>query len=318
VTAVRVGTCSWADESLVKAWYPANVRSAEGRLHHYAGLFDTVEVNSSYYALPSADAAAAWARRTPEDFVFHVKAFGVMTRHPVKAEQLPPDLRDAAPLDHRGRVERPSREFRAEIFGRFIAAIQPLREAGKLGGVLMQFPPYVVFGARAFEYLEWASDQLAGHEMLVEFRHRSWFDGAATHQTLEFLERLGATNVIVDAPRTDARNLIPTVAVATSRTAYLRLHGRNAATWNHRGGSAAERFDHLYTNDELAEWVDPLGRFAESADHVYAMFNNNGRTVDASGATVAEAPVNAEMLRELLRRDGVAVSDPAPPSLPGL
>ena len=318
MTAVRVGTCSWADESLVKAWYPPSVRGAEGRLRHYAGLFDTVEVNSSYYALPTADAAAAWARRTPESFVFHVKAFGVMTRHPVKAEQLPPDLRDAVSLDHRGRVERPSREFRGEIFRRFTDAIRPLREAGKLGGVLMQFPSYIVFGARAFEYLEWAGDQLAGHEMLVEFRHRSWFDGAATDQTLEFLERLGATNVIVDAPRTDARNLIPTVVATTSPTAYLRLHGRNAGTWNHRGGSAADRFDHLYSTDELAEWVSPLGELASSADHVYAMFNNNGRTVDASGATVAEAPVNAEMLRELLRSGGVAVTDPAPPSLPGI
>ena len=83
---VRIGTCSWADESLVKAWYPPSARTAEGRLRHYAELFDTVEVNSSYYAIPTAEAAAAWARRTPDGFVFHVKAFGMMTRHPVKAD----------------------------------------------------------------------------------------------------------------------------------------------------------------------------------------------------------------------------------------
>ncbi|MGH3074095.1 MAG: DUF72 domain-containing protein, partial [Gaiellales bacterium] len=90
---MRIGTCSWADESLVKAWYPRTARTAEGRLRHYAELFDTVEVNSSYYAIPTTEAAAAWARRTPDGFVFHVKAFGMMTRHPVKADQLPPDLR---------------------------------------------------------------------------------------------------------------------------------------------------------------------------------------------------------------------------------
>ena len=85
-----------------------------------------------------------WEQRTPDGFVMHVKAFGVMTRHPVKAEQLPPDMREAAPVDDRGRVDRPPREFRAEVFRRFHQALEPLRETGKLGGILLQFPPYVV------------------------------------------------------------------------------------------------------------------------------------------------------------------------------
>jgi len=159
VTAtVRIGTCSWADESLVKAWYPRTARTAEGRLRHYAELFDTVEVNSSYYAIPTAEAAAAWARRTPDGFVFHVKAFGIMTRHPVKADQLPPDLRGEVEVDHRGRVDHPTREFRAEVFDRFRSALEPLRDTGKLGGILMQFPPYVTMKAASFDYLEWARD----------------------------------------------------------------------------------------------------------------------------------------------------------------
>jgi len=140
---VRIGTCSWADETLTKVWYPSSVRTSEARLDHYAARFDTVELNASYYALPSPDAAAAWARRTPPGFVFHVKAFGMMTRHPVKPEQLPPDLRVEAETDANGRIERPSRELRAEVFTRFRAALEPLREAGKLGGILMQFPTYV-------------------------------------------------------------------------------------------------------------------------------------------------------------------------------
>jgi uncharacterized protein YecE (DUF72 family) len=310
VTAVRIGTCSWADESLVKAWYPSDVRSAEARLRFYAALFDTVEVNSSYYALPAVQAAEHWAQRTPEGFVFHVKAFGMMTRHPVKAEQLPPELRDAAATDERGRVERPSRELRSEVFARFHAALDPIRRAGKLGGILMQFPPYIVFKPSAFAYLEWAAEQLAGDHMLVEFRHRSWFEEQNAGQTLAFLEQLGATHVIVDAPRTRARNVIPTVVATTSPIAYLRLHGRNAATWNIRGRSAAERFDHLYSDEELGEWVEPMRELVSGADQAYAMFNNNGRSPDAAGGSFAQAPVNAQTLRALLERAGVPVTAP--------
>jgi uncharacterized protein YecE (DUF72 family) len=306
-TAVRVGTCSWADETLTKTWYPPAVRTAEARLHHYADRFDTVEVNASYYALPSPDAAAAWARRTPAGFVFHVKAFGMMTRHPVRAEQLPADLRSEAPLDDRGRVDHPPTELRAEVFTRFRAALEPLREAGKLGGILMQFPSYVTLKPASLRYLEWAKEQLGGDEMMVEFRHRSWLEPASAPQTLEFLERLGATYVMVDAPRTDARNLVPTVVGATSATAYLRLHGRNAATWNVRGRSAAERFDYLYSRDELAEWSEPLRELSALTERTYAMFNNNGRTTGPDGP-IAQAPTNAAMLREILAADGVPVT----------
>lgn len=314
-SAVRVGTCSWADESLVSTWYPAQVRSAEQRLRHYAERFDVVEVDSSYYALPTAEAASAWARRTPEGFTFHVKAFGMMTRHPVKLEQLPPDLRDQAAVDHLGRVDHPSEELRGEVFDRFLHAIRPLREAGRMGGVLMQMPPYVVFKPSSLAYLEWAQERLGGCDMLVEFRHRSWFEEGATAQVLSFLEQRGMTHVIVDAPRSPARNLVPAVIAATSPTAYLRLHGRNAATWQVRGRSAAERFDHLYTTDELREWVEPLRTLAAAADHTYAMFNNNGRTTLESGERIAQAPVNADMLRKLLAERGVTVSGPAQPPL---
>ena len=307
---VRIGTCSWADESLVKAWYPRTARTAEGRLRHYAELFDTVEVNSSYYAIPTAEAAAAWARRTPDGFVFHVKAFGMMTRHPVKADQLPPDLRGEVEVDHRGRVDHPSRAIRAEVFDRFRSALEPLRDAGKLGGILMQFPPYVTRKQASLEYIEWAQEQLGGDEMLVEFRHRSWLeDDAASAETLGFLERRGASYVMVDAPRTDAKNLVPTVVGATSPTAYLRLHGRNAATWNHRGGTAAERFDYLYSTDELGEWSEPLRRLATLSERAFVMFNNNGRSAGDGGASIAQAPTNALMLRDVLRDAGVPVTD---------
>jgi uncharacterized protein YecE (DUF72 family) len=306
---IRVGTCSWADESLSKYFYPPEVKGAEERLHYYTDRFDTVEANSTYYRLPDLQMVEKWAERTPEDFVMHVKAFGVMTRHPVKVDQLPTDLRDEAPLDERGRVDRPSRDFRAEIFRRFHDALEPLRETGKLGGILMQFPPYVVPRPAAFDYLEWAQEQLGGDEMLVEFRHASWIDDEHRDETLAFLERNGMTFVIVDAPRTGGRNVLPTLVTTTSPTAYIRFHGRNAETWNKRVRSAAERFDYLYSEDELREWVEPLSELASAAENVYAMFNNNGRsTVD--GNTIAQAPVNAQMLRGLLQDAKLPVAVP--------
>jgi uncharacterized protein YecE (DUF72 family) len=298
--AIRVGTCSWADESLSKYFYPSKVKGAEERLHYYTDRFDTVEANSTYYRLPDRELVQKWADRTPEGFVMHVKAFGVMTRHPVKVDQLPTDLREDAPLDERGRVDRPSREFRGEIFRRFHDALVPLRETGKLGGILMQFPPYVVPRPAAFDYLEWAQEQLAGDEMLVEFRHASWLDDENREETLAFLERHGMTFVIVDAPKTGGRNVLPTLVATTSPTAYIRFHGRNAETWNKRVRSASERFDYLYSEDELREWVGPLSELAERSEVVYAMFNNNGRSTTADG-TIAQAPVNAQMLKGLLQ-----------------
>ena len=305
---IRIGTCSWADDALSKHFYPKGLPAGE-RLAHYAQHFDTVEVDSTYYRLPAEEMVRRWAERTPDDFVMHVKAFGLMTRHPVKLEALPPDLRDDAPTDDKGRVERPSREFRAEVFRRFLEALEPLRSAGKLGGILFQFPSYVVYKDRSLEYLQWAREQLGGDEMLVEFRHVSWLDDEHRDETLRFLEELGATHVIVDAPRIEgAKNVAPTVLALTSPTVYVRFHGRNAETWNKRGGSASERFDYLYSGSELQEWVGPLRELAEGAEQAYAFFNNNATSPDGRGGRMAQAAVNANELQRLLQAASVPVS----------
>jgi uncharacterized protein YecE (DUF72 family) len=305
VTEIRIGTCSWADDALSKHWYPKGLPAGE-RLGYYAQHFDTVEVDSTYYRLPAEEMVARWADRTPEDFVMHVKAFGLMTRHPVKLEALPPDLRDDAPTDDKGRVERPSREFRGEVFRRFLEALEPLRSSGKLGGILFQFPSYVVYKDRSLDYLKWAREQLGDDEMLVEFRHVSWLDDEHRDETLRFLEELRATHVIVDAPRIEgAKNLTPTVLALTSPTAYIRFHGRNAGTWNKRGGSAAERFDYLYSDEELQEWVEPLRELAGQAEQAYAFFNNNATSPDGHGGRMAQAAANAKALQRLLQAANV-------------
>jgi len=305
---MRIGTCSWADEALSKYWYPKGTPAGE-RLAYYAEHFDTVEVDSTYYRLPVEEMVGRWAERTPDGFVMHVKAFGAMTRHPVKLEQLPPDLRDEAPVDHKGRLERPTRELRAELFRRFREALEPLRAEGKLGGILFQFPPYVVPKERSLEYLQWAREQMDGDDMLVEFRHRAWYEDEQLDETLAFLEQHGMSHVIVDAPKVEAKNVPPTAVALTSPIAYVRFHGRNAATWNVRGRSAAERFDYLYSKDELEEWVDPLRDVTEKAEQAYALFNNNNRS-RVGGREQAQAPTNAEMLRELLGEKDMPVSAP--------
>jgi uncharacterized protein YecE (DUF72 family) len=299
---VRIGTCSWADEALSKWFYPPKLPAKE-RLPWYAEHFDTVEVDSTFYRLPSESMVRGWAERTPAGFTMHVKAFGLMTRHPVKAETIPEELRDEMPVDDRGRIDRPPRELRAEVFRLFLAALEPLRATGKLGGILFQMPPYVVHKEASLDYLEWAREQLGSDEMLVEFRHRSWLDDEHRADSLAFLERIDAGYVVVDAPRSDtARNLVPTVVATTSPIAYVRFHGRNLATWNKRGGSAAERFDYLYSDEELGEWVEPLQELAGRAEQVFAFFNNNASSEDPENplGRVAQAATNARQLRGLL------------------
>ena len=119
------------------------------------------------------------------------------------------------------------------------------------------------------------------------------------------------SHVVVDAPRSEGKNVPLTVNALTTPILYVRMHGRNAETWNVRGGSAAQRFDHLYSEEELAEWVDPLRELAGQAEQAYVVFNNNNHS-RVGGREVAQAPTNAEMLRDLLAREGLPVSRPSP------
>jgi len=294
-----MGTCSWADDALARHWYPPGTPPRE-RLAYYAERFSTVEVDSTYYRVPGEQIVRGWADRTPEGFVMHVKAFGLMTRHPVKVDQVPPELREGLPVDERGRVDRPSREARGAVFRTFLDALQPLRDTGKLGGILFQLPPYIVWKPSSLDYLEWARDQLGDDEMLVEPRHRSWFAEDIRAELLRWLEQRRMSWVTVDAPKVDAGNVPATLVAATSPLAYVRFHGRNAQTWNVRGGSAADRFDYLYSEDELREWTPSLRRLGEQAEQAYAFFNNNNQTDG-----VAQAPAGAFLLRKLLEEDGV-------------
>lgn len=266
MTTVRIGTCSWADKGLLEEWYPRGVSSAEARLRFYAERFDVVEVDSPFYRLPAPEVAANWAKRTPDTFVFHVKASAAMTFH----------------------EETDSRE---RAFAEFRAALEPLELSGKWRGVLLQYHPRFTKSRANMDELRAAGELVAPLVPLIEFRHRSWMEPDERADTLAFLEANGLAYVSVDAPRTRASNVMPRVAAATHELAYVRFHGRNWQTWNKKTKTSGERFDWLYSPEELQDWVEPLATLAAEAREVYAMFNNNRG---------AQAPFSAKVLRGLL------------------
>ncbi len=278
---VHVGTCSWTEKTVVGLWYPKGVNSPEQRLRYYASRFDTVEVDSSFYALPQRRNAELWVQRTPSDFTFHVKAYGMMTGHQVEECSLHEGLR-AFPheVTPRGRVLDPHPNMVDAAFDIFIDAIGPLRESGKLGGILMQFPPY--FTAKtpeaqrtSFDYLDRVRAKLDGYRVLVEFRHSSWARPGVADAVSRFLADRDMSFVSVDSPQFESDCTMPPVAAVTSDWAYVRFHGRNADTWFGAHGSSADRFDYHYTPDELSEWEPKIRDLARSADRTFVMFNNN-------------------------------------------
>ena len=277
-SSVRVGTASWTDPEFIKAgWYPPGVKDdAEGRLRYYAERFPMVEVNASFYALPTVATTASWAERTPDDFRFHVKAHQVISGHPSEPGRLPAPLRELPfEPDRRGRIRRPSRQLRDAVIDSLLEACGPL--GGKLGAILLQLPPYVVAGDAQRREIARIVDRLRPARTAVEFRHRSWAEPEQRRPTADLLAARDAAWVCVDAPRSDAKNLMPPIVEVTSPAlAYLRLHGRNAATWN-TGRTVAERFDHVYSDDEMEEWVGPVLDMAERAQEVAVVFNNNAR-----------------------------------------
>jgi uncharacterized protein YecE (DUF72 family) len=278
---VRLGTCSFADEGLLKSWYPRGVSTAKARLAYYAERFDTTEVDSPYYHLPDPAVTGRWAQRTPPEFTFHVKAHASMTGH--------------EPADQ------------VEAFAAFRASIEPLELSGKLRGILLQYHPRFVKSAEAKHELETVRGLLDPLVPLIEFRHRSWLEEDERADTFSFLERNGLAVVSVDAPPTRASNVLPTFAATTHSVAYVRFHGRNVKTWNIKSEKSWERFDWMYSAEELAGWVDDLGRLAGEADEVYAMFNNNRDDF---------APRSATILRGLLDEAGIpATGGVEPPPL---
>lgn len=301
---------------MVERWYPKGVNTAEGRLRYYAARFDTVEVDSAFYGIPKTEYARAWAKRTPPGFTFHVKAFGMLTGHEVDERALHPELREGDfdyQLTTRGRVRHPDERMVEQACNLFIESITPLAEAGKLGLVLLQYPPWFTAEDRAHRTrnlteVERMAEMLSPLPVCVEFRHASWAAENNLPHTLRFLADRKLAYVSVDAPAVETGRAMPPIAAATAPDGYVRFHGRNREMWHARTLTAADRFDYLYEPKELEEWHEPIERIAEETERTWVMFNN---------CKYDYAPTNARQMAEILgdsllapREGGVEPGEP--------
>ena len=280
---ISVGTCSWSDPSLIKSkrFYPKGCSSSEQRLRFYASQFPLVEVDSSFFAMPEPSNSQLWVQRTPNHFRFNVKAFRLLTGHQTPPQAFPPDLQALLPpLPERKRnwyyADVPA-EVRDELWRRFELALLPLQQAGKLVAVHFQFAPWVS-GSRAWRsHVEHCVQRMAGYQLAVEFRNETWFaDEPRSARTLDWERELGVAHVVVDEPQ-GVGHFIPGVwAVTDPDLAVVRLHGRNAETWNAKGLSASsERFNYDYPEEELADLAERTRRLAEEALQVQVLVNVN-------------------------------------------
>jgi uncharacterized protein YecE (DUF72 family) len=248
---ILCGTCAWADH---QRFYPKSLKPGE-RLGYYADYFPLVEVDSTYYGIPSPHVVEEWTRQTPRHFTFDVKAYRTLTLH--------------------DRGESSSLQREAD-YDAFITALSPLHHTSQLGVVLFQFPPWFVCNGQSEAYVEQAVQKMNGFHVAVEFRHRSWWLGEQAEKTAGWLSELNATNVVCDEPQT-GMGTIPFVPVITNhRTVMFRLHGRNAEMWYQKGlTSSQQRFDYKYTREELTEFLPHVRSWAEEATDVHILMNNN-------------------------------------------
>jgi uncharacterized protein YecE (DUF72 family) len=289
---IVVGTSSWADPGFVKEWYPDGLDQKD-LLPYYAQHFAGVEVNSTYYGVPSRTVVRRWAEVTPAGFTFDVKLHQALSRHSAEVDTLPKALRDRVDTTPRGRV-RPSPALDRELGRRYLRAVQPLVDAGKLSSFLLQLSPAFKPGAKDLDELADLLETLAPHPVAIEFRHRGWLGRDQRERTFAWLADHGAAFVGVDAPEGKPPTLLPAIdAVTDPRLAYLRAHGRNARGWI-KGRTVAERFGYRYSDKELREIERRAERLAEEADTVRVMFNNNRGD---------DAPAAAMRMRELLGQE---------------
>jgi uncharacterized protein YecE (DUF72 family) len=274
---VRVGTCSWADRTLTRdtRWYPKKTMSAAERLAFYGAHFSIVEADSTYYRPPSTQLAQGWAERTPDGFRMNVKAYSLMTGHPTNPDTLWPDIRDAlSPEAAEKRNVYPHHlpdEAVDEVYARFVDALAPLRDAGRLGAVLLQYPQWFTPKRANRDELARARERLGDLPACVELRTPRWLGPDDVDRTVGWLADHDLAFVVVDAPKVSE---LPAVVAASADLAVVRFHGRADDTWKARTTTAAERFKYLYERRELQPWVPRIEQLAERADEVQLLMNN--------------------------------------------
>lgn len=303
---LRIGTSGWSYPGGRGTWngvfYPAKDARPRGfdELEFYARWFGVVEVNSTFYGQPRARVSQGWADRTPAGFEFAVKLFQKFTHPSMFLEAVSasaPEASDAA-LATAG-------DIRQADVDEFKAGVEPLAAAGKLGPLLVQFPPSFTASAEGVDYLGWLLRTFSDYELAVELRHKSWSDHGA--DTAALLAAHDAAWVLIDEPKFQfsiRQNWKAPAEASHGRLAYARFHGRNAAEW-WRPAAAEDRYNYLYSDAEL----QPLGAAARTLStqvkKAYLFFNNHFS---------AQGIANAVQLRRQL---GDPVPAPLPPALVG-
>jgi uncharacterized protein YecE (DUF72 family) len=270
MTNLRIGTSGWNYPSGPGTWdgvfYPpkagrqrgtraARPRGRFDELAYYAEHFDTVEVNNTFYRPPNPDVARSWAQRTPDGFEFSLKLYQKFT-HPAMYRN--------ATGDDSGRLSN-------QDVDDFRRGIDPLRDAGKLGALLVQFPASFKSTTQTVDHLAWLLDVFREYEVAVELRHRSWSDDLKT--TLTVLNGFGAAWTQIDEPKfrvSIRQNFLPNV----KGFYYMRLHGRNAEKWwrhEHRD----DRYDYFYSAEELKPFAETAGAARTLVRKLYMYFNNH-------------------------------------------
>ena len=258
--ALHIGTCGFSYRDWVGPFYPPGIKSLD-MLPFYAERFGCVEIDSTYYAIPKPQLFESMDRRTPKNFRFTVKAPGSITHLPTETA---PEAADAAA---------------------FRACLEPIHSAGKLGAVLAQFPHSFRPGPDAYSRLTWLRAQWPDMNLIAEFRHRDW----QADETLATLRELDVGWCNVDEPRFSS--LMRPGSEVTAGVGYIRFHGRNYGKWWKQERAAHERYDYLYSTQELTEWLPRIAAVDEQAREAYVFFNNHHL-----GKSAANARQLAEML----------------------
>jgi uncharacterized protein YecE (DUF72 family) len=268
---IRIGTASWTDKTLLASgWYPAEADSAAARLAYYASQFPLVEVDATYYSPPAESTAQLWASRTPEHFTFNIKAFSLLTGHPTRPSAIYKDLRPETDKKNLYPDDLPAQSYE-EVWTRFLSALEPLAEAGKLGVILFQFPPWFTIRRSNKQFMLEVARRCAPLRAAVEVRHASWFDGDNQQETLDFLRKHNLPYVCVDMPQGHRSSIPPVLAATAGDVGLVRFHG-HSDKWTSK--DIYEKFGYRYSEAELVEWVPKLRELADETDQTYVLMNN--------------------------------------------
>jgi len=294
-TMIYTGTCSWTEKTLIQSgeFYPKEARTAEARLKYYAEHFSTVEVDSSYYAIPDKSITALWSDWTPKNFVFHIKAYGALTGHGIKPKTLPIEIATLFPKKDREKkyVYIKEADLLKIIAEKFWDSLRPLVKENKLGILVFQFPPWFQYRIANLDYILQCKELMKGLPIAVEFRHGSWLTHERAGSIFSFLRKHRISYIGADEPQYGSLATIPFIPEVTSDVAYFRFHGRNKENWLRREIETSFRYDYLYSDDELKEFIEQILDLGRNAKKAYAMFNN------CHGASAVR---NARRLKELI------------------